>query len=73
MAAGGDFGAAAGPQMIGAVTDAVAANEALGALAARLALTPDALGMRVGMLLAALFPLGAFVLYRAVFKEKTLT
>ena len=70
MAAGGDFGAAAGPQMIGAVTDAVAASGAMGELALRLSLAPDGLGMRVGMLLGALFPLGAFVLYRVISKEK---
>ncbi|MBO5652768.1 MAG: MFS transporter [Clostridia bacterium] len=69
MAAGGDFGAAAGPQMIGAVTDAVAASSFMGDVALRLSLTPDSLGMRVGMLLGALFPLGAFVLYRFLSKE----
>ena len=70
MAAGGDFGAAVGPQMIGAVTDAVAANGGMIALAERLALTPDALGMKVSMLLGALFPLGAFILYRIISGSK---
>ncbi|MBO5755013.1 MAG: MFS transporter [Clostridia bacterium] len=69
MAAGGDFGAAAGPQMIGAVTDAVAASSFMGDVALRLSLTPDSLGMRVGMLIGALFPLGAFILYRFLSKK----
>ena len=64
MAAGGDLGAAAGPQMVGAVTDIVAASPVLAELADHLAVTSDALGMRVGMLIGALFPLGAFFLYR---------
>ncbi len=70
MAAGGDFGAAVGPQMIGAVTDAVAASGGMQGLAQRLSLTPDALGMKVSMLLGALFPLGAFVLYRVISGDK---
>ena len=73
MAAGGDFGAAAGPQMVGAITDAVAASSFMEDVALRLSLAPDSLGMRVGMLLGALFPLGAFVLYRVVSKGKDST
>ena len=62
MAAGGDTGAALGPQLLGAITDAVS-ESGLGARAAELfGVTPLQAGMRVGMLTCALFPIiGIFV------------
>ncbi len=57
MAAGGDFGGSVAPQLLGAVVDTVAASEWGLALAGTLSLTPDQLGMKVGMLIAAAFPL----------------
>ena len=63
MAAGGDFGASIAPQMMGVVVDGVAASEWGKTLAASLSLAPDQLGMKVGMLIAAAFPLlGALLL-----------
>ncbi len=57
MAAGGDAGASLGPQMVGAVVDGFLANEWAQSLAVRLSLTPEQLGMKAAMLIAALFPL----------------
>ncbi len=63
MAAGGDFGASVAPQMLGIVTDNVAASGWAAQLAVNLSLTPDEIGMKVGMIVAAIFPtVGIFVL-----------
>lgn len=59
MAAGGDFGASVGPQLVGIVTDAVAAAPNMLQLANRLGMGTDQLGMRIGMLVGMLFPLAA--------------
>lgn len=65
MAAGGDMGASLGPQLVGVVTDTVIGLPTMQALAQSLALTPDQLGMKLGMLVGMLFPLaGIFVYYR---------
>lgn len=57
MAAGGDFGASVAPQMLGIVTDNVAASDWAAQLSVGLSLTPDEIGMKVGMIAAAVFPL----------------
>ncbi len=57
MAAGGDLGASVGPQLIGLVTDATIASPAAAELATKLSLTPDQLGMKLGLLIGMLFPL----------------
>ena len=59
MAAGGDLGASVGPQLIGVITDAVLANPQTAHL-----------GMRVGMLVAALFPLLSIPVYAKLYREK---
>lgn len=62
MAAGGDLGASVGPQLVGVITDTVAASPEMAELALSLSLAPEQLGMKVGMLIGALFPLfGIFV------------
>ena len=63
MAAGGDLGASIGPQLIGVITDAAIASPALSAFASDLALAPEQLGMKLGMLVGALFPLCAIPVY----------
>ena len=70
MAAGGDFGAAAGPQLVGVVTDAAMASPALTQLAARLSLAPEQLGMKLGMLVGMLFPLAAVPLFLAICRSR---
>ena len=57
MAAGGDFGASVAPQALGIVADTVAAGEQAVALGQKLNLSPEQIGIKTGMLTAAVFPL----------------
>ncbi len=57
MAAGGDFGASVAPQLLGVITDTVAASEWVLPLSQSLSISPEQIGMKLGMLIAALFPL----------------
>ena len=57
MAAGGDLGAAIAPQLLGIVIDGVGASNWAPQFAAKLGLTAEQLGMKTGMLLAAVFPI----------------
>ena len=57
MAAGGDLGASIGPQMVGAVTDLAANSEFLMSLGNAIGITSDQIGMKTGMLIAAIFPI----------------
>ena len=63
MAAGGDLGASVGPQLVGIITDAAIEMPALSALAQQLQLAPDQFGMKLGMLVGALFPMAAIFVY----------
>ena len=58
MAAGGDLGAALIPQGVGVVADLFLLSPAARSLADTLGMQPEQLGMRAGLLLASLFPLG---------------
>lgn len=75
MAAGGDFGASVTPQLVGVVVDAVAQSGWAPDIASKLSVTPEQLGMKVGMLIAAVFPfIGIFILLyirKAYRKEKS--
>lgn len=73
MAAGGDLGASVGPQLIGLVTDGVAAAPFAIDFAARLAISPEQLGMKIGMLVAMLFPLVGIFVYRRIWKGRRKT
>ncbi len=57
MAAGGDLGAAMGPQLLGVVTDLSIASAAVGELAVRCSLEIEQLAMKIGILSGAIFPL----------------
>ncbi len=70
MAAGGDMGAALVPQLVGSVTDAVIANPDALALAAKMGLTGDQLGMKLGMLVGMLFPLMAIAVFAVLHKKR---
>jgi len=70
MAAGGDLGASVGPQLVGVITDAVSAMPFARDLAESLALSPDQLGMKAGMLVGMLFPLVAIFIYLYILKTK---
>ena len=56
MAAGGDLGASVSPQLIGIITDVVIANPSFFSFIG-CSLTPDQLGLKIGMFVSALFPL----------------
>jgi len=62
MAAGGDLGASIAPQLLGIVTDQVAAGSLAAKLAPQLQLTAEQIGMKAGMLVTGLFPLAGTVL-----------
>ncbi len=65
MASGGDLGASVGSQFVGVVTDMIIKNEKFMKLAEPLSLTSEQLGMKLGMLVGAVFPIVAiFVFYR---------
>ena len=63
MAAGGDLGASAGPQLVGVITDGIAASKGGVSLAQSLGITVEQLGMKCGMLIGMLFPLMGIFLY----------
>jgi len=63
MAAGGDLGSSIAPQLLGIITDTVSASAFAKELSEKLSLSPEQIGMKAGMLTAALFPLiGVFLL-----------
>ncbi len=70
MAAGGDFGASVGPQLIGVVTDAALENPVLMSLAESFSLAPEQFGMKLGMLVGMLFPLIAVPVMLALHRKK---
>jgi MFS family permease len=66
MAAGGDMGASIGPQLVGVITDAAVQSTRLIAMASGFGLAPEQFGMKLGMLIGALFPLAALVIYLCI-------
>ena len=70
MAAGGDTGAALGPQILGIVTDAVSGCRWGADLAQRLGITPESLGMRCGMLLGALAAALAVLVFLVIYRTR---
>lgn len=70
MAAGGDFGASVGPQIVGVITDFCMSNPSVLSLAQSINIAPENLGMRIGLLIGALFPLTAIPLYMAIKKMR---
>lgn len=70
MAAGGDLGAAVGPQLLGIVTDEAITSDAVLSLANQLSLTVEQLSMKAGILTGAIFPLMAIPFMMAISKKK---
>lgn len=63
MAVGGDLGASVAPQVMGVVIDTVAASPMAQTMSQSMGVTVDQIGMKVGMLTSAIFPiLGVIVL-----------
>lgn len=69
MAAGGDLGAAIGPQMVGAVTDIVIASEKCTGIAETLGMSKETLGMKLGFLVSALFALCGIIIVFIIMKR----
>ncbi len=70
MAAGGDFGAAIGPQLVGIVTDGVAASPSAYSLAAKLGLTVEQLSMKAGMCVGLLFAVLTAVIFLRIWHTR---
>ena len=62
MAAGGDCGASIAPQLMGIVVDKVSISSWAEKLSMTVSLAPEQIGMKTGMLVAAVFPLVGTVL-----------
>lgn len=63
MAASGDLGASIGPQLVGVLTDLTVSSPRLGDLAANLGFSSEVLGLKGAMLLCAIFPILAALVY----------
>ena len=70
MAAGGDCGSAVGPQLVGVITDLAGASPRILALASSLGMTGDQLGMRLGMLVGAAFPMMGIAVFAMILHRK---
>ncbi len=70
MAAGGDFGAAVGPQLVGIVTDAVAGSERMLSLAQKWGVSIEQLSMKCGMCVGLLFAILAFFVFAHILRTK---
>ncbi len=70
MAAGGDLGAAFGPQLLGIVTDLSISSATVGEIATKLSLGVEQLGMKIGILTGAVFPLMAIPFMWAMTRKK---
>ncbi len=57
MAAGGDLGGSISPLGIGVIVDSVAASEWVKPISEALSISPEQVGMKLGVLIAAIFPL----------------
>lgn len=71
MAAGGDLGASVGPQLVGVITDLFSETPTLIAMAENMAMVPEQLGLKCGLLLAGVFPLcGVMLAQRLLSKHQ---
>ena len=70
MAAGGDLGASVSPQLVGIVADAVSASGWAQSLSQSIALTPDQIGMKAGLLVGSLFAIAAIFVFLYVLVSK---
>lgn len=70
MAAGGDLGASIVPQLLGIVTDTVSKSPLAAKLSTALSVSAEQIGMRAGMLIAAVFPIIAIFVFLNILKAK---
>lgn len=69
MAAGGDLGASVAPQLVGVVTDAIAANEKCLIVAEGLGLTGEQLAIKCGLLIGMIFAACGAIVYAILYKS----
>ncbi len=70
MAAGGDLGSSVAPQLVGVVTDFALENDIVNNLALQLNYTPEQIAMKLGLLIATLFPIAAIAVYSRLLVKK---
>ncbi len=70
MAAAGDFGASVAPQLLGIVVDNTSASDFALKISNSSALTPDEIGFKIGMLIAAVFPIVGVLVVLGLYKKK---
>ena len=70
MAAGGDMGAALGPQLVGIVTDTVLAFNGAAGWAQSLGLTIEQLAMKLGLFVGLFFPLISIFVFLRILRQK---
>lgn len=68
MAAGGDFGASVGPQLIGIITDAAMTNDFMLYISDTLSLTAEQFGMKIGLAISMFIPLTAVFVFMKIKK-----
>ena len=69
MAAGGDLGASVAPQTLGIIVDNISVSEWAINLANTLSLSPEDIGFKMGMLIAAIFPILGLILLAFIKKH----
>lgn len=70
MAAGGDLGASIAPQIIGIVTDIAIEHPSILSFATNVSMSPEQIGLKLGMFIGLLFPLLAIPLYLHMYKTR---
>lgn len=70
MAAAGDFGASVAPQLLGIVVDNASASDFALKISSTSALTPEEIGFKIGMLIAAVFPIIGVLVVLGLYKKK---
>lgn len=71
MAAGGDLGASVAPQLVGVVADSVSQSETFITLATSLGITSEQLGLKAGLLVGAIFPIMAIIVFFVIRRLRT--
>lgn len=69
LAAAGDLGAAAGPAITGAITDFASSN--IAPAFTTLNMAPEQLGLRIGLIIAAIFPVLATISFTILMKYRS--
>jgi len=70
MAAGGDFGASVGPQLIGIITDTIIEIPAAASFAVDMGFTPEQFGMKAGMLIGVVISAAAIPIYYCIRRNR---